>query len=382
MTESNATPESWDQLDEIEDDSPAEPAEDVVAEESAEEPAGAVEAEAETEAAGGDPDPEADIDAGAAEAVSAEAESSSVGAETTVGDGPTETPDAPEETEPSPFTFRAYGQEFTIPDSQVVEEDGQRRVVMTEEAFQEHVQPRIQDPSAWERTRQKLERQVQELDPERNETVVWARTIKEVLDPLLKQAEKGETGPLFEWLDEAVKNSAVLQAQAERNVFKARAEAGETHRTEAELQAQLEEAIPVLKQGLHDNVSRLLEQDDFKGLGFTADEVRDELWEMFEAGVPLFIEVSEQNQAQYPGYAPGNYVNLELVQRHLAPMAKRLRADRERRKAAADAEKANNAALGKGQKKAPTTAPAKGGPPPEKAEPEPETYDDWVESLR
>lgn len=382
MAPSNATPENWDQLDELEETAQVDTAdEEEVAEESAEETAEAEEAEAETGAAEGEPDPEAD-DTGAAETVSAETESPSVEADETVEGGPTETPDEPVEAAPSPFKFRAHGQEFAIPDAQVVEEDGTRKIVMTEKAFQEHIHPRIQDPSSWERTRQRLERQVQELDPGRNDKVIRAQTIMDTIDPLLAEAEKGNTGPLYEWLDEATKNAALLRARAEANVYKAQAEVG-TRERQAEQQSQDWEAtVPLLQDALRANAEKVLGLEEFKGLGLKADDdLVETLWTMWEQGAPVFVEVTEETQERY-GVKPGTYVNNEYLATYLRPTAKTLRAERKRRADAAAAEKANNKALGKGGKKPPTTAPAKGGAAPEKADDEPDDYQAWVESLR
>lgn len=381
MTTSDATPESWDQLDEIEDDSPAEPVEEGEVEEEAEVEAEAPEAEAETEAPEAETDPQADPDAGAAEAASAETETPSVEAEDAVEGGPTETPDAPEDIAPSPFTFRAHGQEYTIKGAEVVEEDGQRKIVMTEEAWQEQIHPRIQDPSSWERTRQKLERQLAERDPERNEKVVWARTIMETLDPLFEKAEKGDSNALLDWIDNVTQNSAVLRARAEAAVAKAQAEPLQREREAEEQNRNWEETAPVLRDGLRQHAAAVLDSEEFKGLGLKADdELVDTLWELWEQGAPVFTELTEETAPQY-GLKPGLYVNKTYVATHLRPTARAIKAERQRRKAAADAEKTNRKALG-GGKKAPAAVEGKGSPTPEKDEGEPSSKEEWIESLR
>lgn len=375
MTLSDATPESWDQLDELEDDSPAEPAEDQVPEEGTEPQGEAEEAEPEAEPdAEGDPESLAD-DTGATEAEpGSEGESPSPEDAIAAEAEPTETPETPVETEVRPFKFRADGAEVEVPIKGVKIED--------EEAFRQSLQPYLANRASWDRERDRLRRQVEELDPERNEAVVRARTFMETMDPLLEAAEKGDTGPLYEWLEDVTKNSAVLRARAEAAVAKAQAEPIRRERDEQQQAQEWEERVPALKAGIRENAEKILGLDEFKGLGLKADdELVEEVWALFEQGAPVFVEVTEETQQRY-GVPPGVYVNNQYLQAHLRPTAKRLRADRQRREAAAAAAKANDKALGKGQKKPPTTAPAKGGGTPERDEPVPTTKEEWIESLR
>lgn len=391
MTTSDATPEpqSWDQVwDEDVPDETArpEPVEDEPVEESTPE----VEAEAETEpdAATEDPPaPEAEADTDATEPVTEAGEEEPPAEEPTTEEAaPAEASGEPVEAQP--FAFKAYGQDFAIDGATVVEEGGERVIRIPESAWQSQIHPKIADPSAIQRDRDRLERRIRELDPERNPNVVRAKVFREALDPLLEAAEKGDTGPLEEFLYRAKENARVLRAEAEKEVYRRQAEAGQQQRQQADQETLLEEVVPVLKQGLQEHVTAVLETDDFKGLGFDAEEVRDELWELFEAGVPVFIEVTPENRARFPGYEPGNYVNLEVVQRHLAPQARRLAKERKAREEAADrrrkakeAEEANRRATGEGDNKPPTAVRATGSPSPERdaGEPDLESVDDWRE---
>jgi hypothetical protein len=342
-------------------------AEEEVAEESAEAAAEVETTEAGTEAA------EAASPTGVSTAPSTEAAPS----EATAEDLPTaeEPPAAAESTEP--FHFRADGHDIVV-DGATLTGDS---ITIPREAWNRDVQPYLADRRGWERERSRLQTQVRQLDPERNESVIRASHLLAKLETIATELERGNEAPLVDLVNNFTTHFRVWKTEAENEALKRSVKFREEQSSAESRQQEAAELDPLLRSGLRSHVDAVLATETFRGLGFRTDEIAGELWELFERGAPVFVDLRDPAAAAQRGVSPDVYVDVAFVQRYLDRPAKLIRDREAKLKAKTEAAKKNAAVLA--PKKTPAVVPGAGSPEVGgKGRPELKTKDDYEAYLR
>lgn len=341
---------------------------DETAEEAATEESVADEAEVATEASTATAEATAPTDETAAtEAAPTEDESEVIPAEAT-----------PVAAKSRPFSFRADGSDVAVEGATVRGDE----IVIPRDAWFRHVQPHLADRRGWERERSRMQSQLRTLDPERNEAVVRAQHLLGKLDAIQAALEKGDEGPLVDLVNNFTQRFSVWRTEAENEALKRAVKSRDEVATAEQNEQELEQLLPQLAQGLLATVDNVL-QADYKGLGFKSDDVASDLWELFERGAQVFVDLRDPATAQARGVAPDIYVDTALVQRYLDRPARVIRERSAAMRSKAAAAKQNAAVLA--PKKGAPTVPAKGSPEaggrdidPTKAK----TKDEYEKSMR
>lgn len=344
-------PEPEASEDEPPESEQVEPSEEEEAEAAPEE-----DSEAEPEEAATEPEPEP-------EAAEAEAETEAEPTEETPPDRKTE-----------PFAFKVDGTTYDVPGAAIVEHpdpSGQvtESIVIPKEAWNSHVRPRLADRNTWTRKEADYKRQIADLDPEKNETVIRAKQAIEGLQQVLDLPKD----QFVAWVDNYQQNKDLLEQRIENQTLKARLE-GREQKDQA--QAQEEEdtrRAEVMVADLPQAIDTLAKNS---GLEIPPDALESLKQNMLMDASRFYFDAPENNDR---GWTPGELMrDDDAVLRQIALAAKLTGGRREQEERAEEAEEKNKAALGKDKKKkTPKTVPAKGAPSPGEEEVEINSMEDF-----
>lgn len=294
-------------------------------------------------------------------------------------DAPDSDPPTSDESQPAaePFRFKVDGQEFDVPGAEVTPEGEIRGITL--DVWQTHIRPRLADRGAWQRKEQGYRQQIAELEqranPDTNPDVVRSRELGKAFDALMELPPD----QLYQRMIELQQQWPLLRERAEKLALQRQLETRDTQAHSVETERLVQEWTPKLQGGLQTGVEQVLASDDYKELGLDAAEIANQLWEDPALRRAAIRVAQEGDETGLPAGTP--YVALDWIDRYLRPTAKAALKRIEDARKAAEARKRNAARLGEGKRAA--GVGVQGAPPPGgRAEKDPESYDDWLASLR
>lgn len=269
--------------------------------------------------------------------------------------------------EPVPFGFTADERRIDVPGATRVGDELRIPV----EAWQRYILPNVRDGRTVQRQLGQLQQENRTLrtrleSPERTKgDVLWDRLMDAGKDPnkLAALFERYET----EW--------PRLQAEAERDFYRQRAEQGQTAERERDDATEVQALATQLRQGTTAWAQHYAARDDFKGadgkplfdpakLDQDLWRMRHDLWTVAEADLPEW------------GVRAGQYViDHDAVRDYLRDRADEKRAAQRQVQDAAKAATVNQAALQPSH--APVTVKAKGSPVASEAGAAPKSRQEW-----
>lgn len=271
-----------------------------------------------------------------------------------------------------PFAPRIDGRELKIPGAFV----SNGHVIMSTDVFQQHVRPKlVADRQALKRQwteegRQKGASGAAESHPD----VQYARAVLRQVEDLKKAGPDG----VFEWANKFLDKLPVLEAKAEANTWRARAE--QQTETEKTRQSETEQAErdQVRESSLRHHLGRRFEHPEIQPLGLDADRIYERLrWDR------RLFRVAEQDYPDHGVREGQEFLNLDLLDQVLLDEAKTARQMAGRRAEAQKKVAENRATLDKnGKKPAPVVASSGAGQgvatKDEKLPTNLEEWEDWV----
>lgn len=286
-----------------------------------------------------------------------------------VGSAEKPAPETPQSTaatpkiETRPLRVRVDGQDIDVPDA-IETNDG--RIVMTRDAFNRVLQPRLTDRRALhERHQKELAAARAQADPEKNPVVLRAKILVEEFDKLQ------DAGLLQVDPDELEKLQLRVDNEILRRGIKQEPEAAADEPSETEVA----ETRTLFETGLGHALDTLLAHDLYKDLGLSKDH-------LYKLVRPRWQEWARVADALDPnGFEEGKkYIDMAAVRALVDELAEPIRNERKRLSDVAAARKKNEAALGGGNAPvAVTTAGSQAVGGRKKAPPK--SKEEWLERL-
>lgn len=278
---------------------------------------------------------------------------------------PKETDPAPTDraTTPSakPFAYSADRTEYAVPDAVVTEIPGENgesieMIVMPRASWNRHVQPNLADRGSWYRKEAGYQKQLAQLNPEKNPTVVQAKKLLEQMEHVLALDEDA----FGEWVHNYRINAPILKSEAEKAALQAQLEQRKSEDSEQQREVKQREDLQTIERDIPLQVQAAIERLGAKLPEATKKQIIDRLWNRAGhvyvrgwEGNPHGLEVGELR------------IRTELVDDEVRFTAQLLREAGVQDRKAVATEKKNQVAVGSQKKRAPTPAvPAKGSPAP------------------
>lgn len=171
---------------------------------------------------------------------------------------------SPQEPTRDPFTLNVDGQSYDVPDAYV---DGDN-IVIPRESFQRVIQPRVADRGIWHKERQDYQRQIDDLNPETNPTVVKAKALLDSIMDVLDDSEKAD-----EFFSNFERNRDKLILEAERAELKAEKDRLSTTKQRSASQQEAEELPRQMDEALGTILEQAKSIDDYSNVDM--EYVRD-----------------------------------------------------------------------------------------------------------
>lgn len=254
---------------------------------------------------------------------------------------------------PEPFGFKVDGVPVEVEGA--TERDGVIQIPRA--AWDSHVQNRLADRGRLQQREERMAARIRDLEGararEKSEKELRAEKILQRVDKLL-----GDPNALLEFAKNYQSEAPKLKLEIENEILRSQSQASQERIKERDTEADQryfeENARPALK-----NVVASIAAEH---KGVDAAKVADELWGLWETGVPIFFRVKENDGS---GLDPNEHkfgVDLERIRKLSAPFLK-LHARTETQKQAEAVEQQNAKVVGK-KKAPPPTVPAAGSPTP------------------
>lgn len=287
-------------------------------------------------------------------------------------DGPSQPDDSKTTDEPRPFAYRVDKHEVAVPGA-IETQDGW--IAIPRDAWNRNVQPYLRDPEAAKRERAEHQRQLAALHPDRNPEVQFARSVSGQIAEL----KKGGLERVVEWAENFLTQLPVLEARAEAAAAKKQLETHTQQQQGEQRETVIREVAAEMPKALEREVERMLKQPEYAGLGLNAKELAADLWEVRHS---IFFEPAEGDEVEDAvEVRHGIHLARGPIQRLIRRTAYEAKRARKSAEEAAKAAAHNAAATASAE--APPAVSAKSAPAPAgRVEKDPETYDEWVESLR
>jgi hypothetical protein len=265
--------------------------------------------------------------------------------------------ETPEEPEVEAFGFTADRRRFEVPGAQVVryKEDGQtvEKIVLDRDSWNRFIQPNLRDQAALQRRDADHRKQLEALDPEKNETVIRARALLGSLEGVLASEES-----LTAFLTDFERNKELWSLKAEKAVAEAKLNGFTTQQTQQqqtqqfeETAAQVAEDIPAVLGGAAEFVT--------SQWGVPVDQrAMQAAQQQISENIGAYYRYATKQDAEQFGVTEGQIIRdddavIRTVHRFATLLAQGNKVEA--------AKKTNQAALGE-PKKAPKTVSAKGSP--------------------
>lgn len=283
---------------------------------------------------------------------------------------PTE-PQEQTEDAPQPFVARVDGQD--VPIQGAFEQRG--HVIMSREAWERQVRPKlVTDRMALIRQGETRGHQKAMADVESSHPLV--QRAKLILGQI-EELKKGGPEAVQSWAAQFVEQLPVLEAQAEAQVWRERAETGaqaERARTEQQTTAETEANK---ERTLRGYIQSVLDSPDVKPLGLDAGRIFEQL--RYDRRL---YQVADRDYPESGIREGQEALNAELFYDVIGREANAAKQAAQRKEEAKTRAKQNKAALNDKPKVAPVVAPAGAGQGnAAKNEKEPESLDEWRDSL-
>jgi len=279
-----------------------------------------------------------------------------------------------------PFSFRADGVTVDVPGAGLYDHDDgsgnpAQSLVIPADSWQRYIQPRLADRGTIAKQRQDLERQIEQLDPKNNETVVRAQSLLDNFEQIISSPEA-----LTEFLEGFDQNKEMLKLKADIAARDAadgmRTSAEETQASadrEAEVYQQIDQDITVSASGVFDALGLDISDTDKERIG-------RRLWDRRH---DFYRYATEEDVRQHPDVSVGqvvcDYDRIEAEIRYGASASSPGPGQTDKTK---KARQKNEAALN--PKDPPKTVPADGSPAPSKSKAPDfktrEEYEEWLDA--
>jgi hypothetical protein len=289
---------------------------------------------------------------------------------------PAEPAEEAPESETEPFSFTADRRRFEVPGAQIVRfKEGDQtveKIVMDRDAFARFVHPHIRDQSALSKRDAEHRRQIQALDPERNEQVIRAQSLIGSLEAVLKDEES-----LTGFLTNFNQNKELWALKAEKAVADARLTGYTTQESETQQATRLQETteqvvqdIPAVLGGAAQFVTQNWQVPvDQRAMAAAQQQIAE--------NIGAYYRYATAHDAQTYGVEEGQLIRdddavIKTVYRFASLLSQQNNAQ---------AAKAKNQAVLGGGKKSPKTVSAKGSPG---AAEKPKSFkngDDWKRHM-
>ena len=315
------------------------------------------------------------LEAAEPEAEGDEAEASDPEAEATPEPEPSE-----EEPAYKPFSFTADGKRVDVEGASLVDyldSDGnaQTSVVLPREVWLRQVQPYLADRGAFAKKEADFKRQITELDPANNETVIRAQSLLDELSGVLDSEEK-----LTEFLENFDGNKELWKLRADAAASDARLKASDqrdsTEQSERDQTAAVERIEGDLPNAVR-QIADVLKADhgvdvDDRALAAAADEIADNLG--------TYYRYATEADAEAYGVSVGEVVrDDDRFARTINRYGSLLSAGSEQQSKTDEARKKNLAALTK--KEVPPTVAATTTPAPAEKDREFKNAEEWRAAM-
>jgi len=258
---------------------------------------------------------------------------------------------APSEEEPvhKPFSFTVDGRRIEVEGASLVEhadtEGNQTQsIVVPLEVFRGKMLPHMADRGAFAREKADFKRQIDDLDPANNETVIRAQTLLDAFENEVLASEESLTA----FLENFDKNKELLGLRADKAATTARTKvrderdsADQSERSNTEAVGQIEQDLPVAVRQIADALGEQLGASVHdRALEAAADEIADNLG--------MYYRYATQTDADQYGVEVGEIVrDDDRVARTINRFNALMSAGSEQQTKTDEARKKNQAALTK-----------------------------------
>ena len=318
-----------------------------------------------------------------------EPEEASTDAEQEPLDGDDEEPEVegePVDTEPAPseasseqaarpFSYKTYGKVVDVEGATLHEVQGPDgepvdMLVMPKSAFDRHIHPNVVDKSEIRRRESQYQRQIADLQPERNETVIRAKTL---IDAVSKALESQEAFEEFAVNFDRNKDQLALQVD---NAIK---DAKIRQRDDVDHEANQEQEYTQLQETLSTDLPASVDYIT-ESLGVQAPpHILQQIKEYVGSNPGAFYQYATEDQAREYGVQVGSLVRRDdLLAKTIQSFLGVANASSAQVKQTTEAAAKNKKALH--PKKAPPVVTAKGSAAPEKKQKE-MSKEEWREAM-
>lgn len=339
-----------------------------------------IEAEIEPEAAPAQ-DSEASTDVETEHLESAE----EAGSEEESEEAPPEVSPEPSPTEQpviTPFSFAADGKRVQVEGASLVEHtlsDGKkaRSVVIPEDVFQRKVQPYLADRGSFAKKEREYQRQLADLSPDRNETVIRAQTTLDEFEKILSTEES-----LTQFLENFDRNREVLKLKVENAAVQAKLKARETVEHESRTERDTEETVGMV----HADVPQVVQSAGYLlktryGVDASPQALQAAYEQIMENLPAYYRRATALDVQEHPDVAVGEVVrDDDAVLRTVNRFSSLLKAGSEQKARTDEAARRNQAALGGTKKVAPSVS-AKGSASPGERKTEIKSKEDFYRVM-
>ena len=251
--------------------------------------------------------------------------------------------------EPTPVTYKADGQTWTIEGSKV-SEDGSWTIPSTQV-------PQVQNllssgkhlQGNWQTQLEANKRAVETANSERDAASERAKALTDRFEELLKLPEDQFYEKVQQFREELPK----IMLDAEKAAIEAQSKTDKQRLEEYEAKEALKQLEPVWANGLESEMEKLAAQERFESLA--REDLQSIFTHLWNSRFQNKMFVHHENQW---------YVNTPEVERAMEYAVKFRRGQQEKQKATSEAKKKNESETGKKKQEPPTTVPAKTGPSP------------------
>lgn len=291
-------------------------------------------------------------------------------------------PSPPEQPVITPFSFAADGKRVEVEGASVVEHTGPdgrkvKSIVIPQDTFQRKIQPYLADRGSFAKKERDYQRQLADLSPDRNETVIRAQTILDEFDKVLSSEES-----LTQFLENFDRNREILRLKVENTATNAKLQARERVEHESRTEQDAEAAVGQVQADVPNIVrsaGAVLKTDH--GIDASPQALEAAYSEIMDNIPAYYRRATPQDAANYSHVTVGEIIrDDDKILRTVYRFAALLHAGAEQRTRTEEASKRNQAALGK-TKNLPPSVPAKGAPAPGKKNEEIKSWDDFKERM-
>lgn len=291
-------------------------------------------------------------------------------------------PSPPEQPVFTPFSFAADGKRVEVEGASWVKHigpDGKpvESLVIPKDAFYRKMQPYMADRGKWASTERDYKKQLADLSPDRNETVIRAQTTLDEFEKILSTEES-----LTQFLENFDRNREILRLKVENTAANAKLKARETVENESRTEQDTEATVQRVQAdvpGIVRSAGEVFKTEH--GIEASHDALNAAYAEIMDNLPAFYRRATPQDAQNYPNVTVGEIVrDDDKILRTVSRYANLLHAGSEQKAKTEEAAKRNQAALGK-TKTLPLSVSAKGSPAPGEKKTDYASWDDFKEDM-